>query len=272
MSTKQEHRVAVVTGGSSGIGRATAGLFAEKGWTVYELSRRGQNSGGVRHITADVTDEASLAAAFEEIYAAEGRIDTLVCNAGFGISGAVEYTDLAAAQKQMDVNFFGAVRTIQAALPYLHKNELIRGRRAHIVNISSMGGPLALPFQAFYSCSKSAINTLTLALANELRPFGIAVCAVMPGDVKTGFTAAREKSSAGSEVYGGVIDTSVRTMEKDEQGGMQPVRIARKVYAMAAKKNPKPLSTVGFSYKLFALLNKLLPTSLVNRLIGVIYC
>jgi len=115
-------------------------------------------------------------------------------------------------------------------------------------------------------------NTLTMALANELRPFDISVCAVMPGDVKTGFTAAREKNQSGSELYGGIIEKSVSTMEKDEQNGMSPDRIARKVYAMAQKKHPKPLCTVGLSYKLIAFLAKVLPASVINRLIGMIYC
>ena len=259
--------VVIVTGGSSGIGKATAGLFASKGWKVYELSRRGADCDGVTHITADVTDEKSLASAIGQVYEREQRLDALVCNAGFGISGAVEFTRLEDAQKQMDVNFFGTVRTIQQALPYFRKSG-----GGHIVNISSMGGPLALPFQAFYSCSKSAVNSLTLALANELRPFNISVCAVMPGDVSTGFTAAREKSDKGTELYGKTIERSVSTMEKDEQGGMKPERIAKKVYRMAQKKHPKPLSTVGLSYKLIAFVYKVLPFSLVNRLVGLLYC
>ena len=259
-------RIIAVTGGSSGIGRAIADLFARKGCTVYELSRSGEDRSGVTHITADVTDEASLAAAFERIGGEHGHLDLLVNCAGFGISGAVEFTEMAAAQKQMDVNFFGAVRAIQQALPHLRKSS-----RAGIINISSMGAPLALPFQAFYSCSKAAMNALTLALANELRPFGIAVCAVLPGDVATGFTDAREKSAAGQELYGRTIERSVSTMEKDERGGMRPERIAKKVWSLSKKRHPKPLSTVGLQYKLFALLHKLLPARLVNWIVGLMY-
>lgn len=259
-------RIIAVTGGSSGIGRAIASLFARKGCTVYELSRSGSDFDGVTHITADVTDEQALAAAFARIDAEHGCIDLLVNCAGFGISGAIEFTDMTDAQRQMDVNFFGTVRSIQQALPYLRKS-----KRAGIINISSMGGPLALPFQAFYSCSKAAINALTLALANELRSFGIAVCAVMPGDVATGFTDAREKSQKGSELYGSTIEKSVSTMEKDERGGMSPDRIAKKVWSLSKKRHPKPLSTVGLQYKLFAFLNKVLPTSLVNRIVGLMY-
>ncbi len=259
-------RIVAVTGGSSGIGRAIARLFAQKGCTVYELSRSGKTGYGVNHMTADVTDEVSLATAFSQIADRHGCIDVLVNCAGFGISGAIEFTPIEDAQRQMDVNFFGTVRSIQQALPYLRKS-----RRASIINISSMGGPLALPFQAFYSCSKSAINALTLALANELRQFGIAVCAVMPGDVATGFTDAREKSETGNELYGNTIVKSVSTMEKDERGGMSPERIAKKVWSLSRKRHPKPLSTVGLQYKFFSFLYKALPAGTVNRIVGLIY-
>lgn len=259
-------RIIAVTGGSSGIGKAIARYFTDKGCTVYELSRHGTSSEGVTHITADVTDEASLTAAFEQIAAEHGCLDLLVNCAGFGISGAIEFTPIEDAQRQMDVNFFGTVRSVQQALPHLRKS-----KRAGIINISSMGGPLALPFQAFYSCSKSAINAYTLALANELRQFGISVCAVLPGDVATGFTDAREKSQAGSELYGSTIEKSVSTMEKDERGGMSPVRIAKKVWSLSKKRHPKPLSTVGLQYKLFAFLYKVLPARTINWIVGLIY-
>lgn len=259
-------RVIAITGGSSGIGLAAAKYFAKKGDKVYELSRRGTDSDGIIHITADVTDEGALSDAFSSISEKEGRIDVLVNCAGFGISGAIEFTELADAKRQLDVNFFGTFSSIKQALPYLRKS-----KKASIVNISSMGGPLALPFQAFYSCSKAAINALTLALANELRPFGIAVCAVMPGDVSTGFTDARVKSESGSELYGKAIERSVSSMEKDERGGMSPASIAKKIYSMSRKRHPKPLSTVGFQYKLFAFLYKILPASAVNRIVGMMY-
>ena len=108
-------------------------------------------------------------------------------------------------------------------------------------------------------------------MANELRPFGIKVCAVMPGDVKTGFTAAREKSTDGDELYSGVLQKSVSTMEHDEQNGMSPEAIAKKIYKLASAKNPKPLSTVGAQYKFLVSLAKVLPVRAVNRIIGMIY-
>lgn len=134
-----------------------------------------------------------------------------------------------------------------------------------------MAAELSIPFQAFYSASKSAVNSLTLALANELRPFNISVCAFMPGDVKTAFTAQREKQECGAEVYGETIKKSIERMEKDEQNGMSPEKIADAVFALSRKKHPKPLSTTGASYKCFAVLSKVLPMSAVNRIVGLIY-
>ena len=259
-------KIAVVTGASSGIGLETAKLLSENGYRVYGLSRRvGEDGETLRHLSCDVTDEAQVQAAFQTVFEREGRLDLLVNNAGFGISGAVEDTALDSAKKQLDVNFFGCFLCCKAAVPYLRQSG---GGR--IINISSMAAVLSIPFQSFYSASKSAINALTLALANEVRPFNITVCALMPGDVKTGFTAAREKSES-SGAYEAVVQKSVATMEHDEQNGMTPRQLAEAVLHLATKKHPKPLSTCGAQYKVFAVLQKALPQRLVNAIVGKIY-
>ncbi|MCM1364259.1 MAG: SDR family oxidoreductase [Faecalibacterium sp.] len=259
-------KIAVITGASSGIGLECANLFSQSGYKVYALSRRGGTDEKITHIKCDVTDEKMVADAFAKVFAAEGRIDVLVNNAGFGISGAIEFTELEQAKKQLDVNFFGCFNCCKAVIGYMRQN---KGGR--IVNISSMAAPLAIPFQAFYSASKAAINSLTLALANEVKPFGITVCALMPGDVKTSFTAVREKEMAGDEFYGETIKKSVAAMEKDEQNGMSAQSIAKAVLRLAEKKHVKPLSTTGAQYKLFAVLSKILPISVINKIVGKIY-
>lgn len=259
-------KTVVVTGGSSGIGKAICEVFADKGFSVYELSRSGKDNGKIIHVDCDVTNEESIDNAFSEIIKSAGKIDVLVNNAGFGISGAAEFTSLEKAKKQFDVNFFGTVACTNKAVKYMR--EAGGGR---IINISSLAAELSIPFQAFYSASKSAVNSLTLAMANELKPFGITVCALMPGDVKTGFTAAREKDTSADTVYRGILKKSVATMEHDEQNGMSPERIADAVYKLSESKSPKPLSTVGAQYKLFAVLAKLLPIRAVNSIIGMIY-
>ena len=259
-------KVAVVTGASSGIGLECANLLSKNGYKVYALSRRGASHETVVHLKCDVTDESAVENTFSHIYNTEGRIDLLVNNAGFGISGAVEFTDTASAKKQFDVNFFGTVICSKEVLQFMRKQGFGR-----IINISSMAAPLAIPFQSFYSASKAAVNSFTLSLSNEVKPFGISVCALMPGDVKTEFTQNREKEVAGKDVYGEIIEKSIAQMEKDEQNGMSAEKIAKAVLALAEKKKVKPLSTTGLQYKTFALLSKLLPAKAVNRVIGLIY-
>ena len=259
-------KVAVVTGASSGIGLECANLLSKNGYKVYALSRRGASHETVVHLKCDVTDESAVENTFSHIYNTEGRIDLLVNNAGFGISGAVEFTSLDKAKKQFDVNFFGTFICSKAVIKHMRKNG---GGR--IINVSSMAAVLPIPFQSFYSASKAAVNSLTMALHNEVNTFGISVCALMPGDVKTDFTAAREKETAGEKEYGGIIKKSIAQMEKDEQNGMSTEDIANAVLRLAEKKKAKPLSTTGTQYKLFALLSKVFSCSLVNFIIGKIY-
>lgn len=258
--------VALVTGGTSGIGLAAANALRDRGCRVYTLSRRHADLGGLTSLTADVTDEAAVGKAVAAVLAEAGRIDILVNCAGFGISGAVEFTGLADAKKQFDVNFFGAVNVTKAVLPVMRKQG--SGR---IVNVSSVAAPVAIPFQAYYSAAKAALNAWTAALANEVRPCGITVTAVQPGDIKTGFTAAREKSALGDDLYGGRISRSVSKMEHDEQNGMDPAKAGAYLARQALKKSVPPVSTIGFSYKAVCALARLLPASLFNRIVGSLY-
>ena len=171
-------KVVVITGGTSGIGLETAKALVDQGCTVYELSRRDQGADPrILHVQADVTDESQVQAAVKEIAEREGRIDVLINNAGFGISGAVEFTETADAIRQFDVNFFGMVRMNKAVIPVMRKQG---GGR--IISMSSVAAPIAIPFQTYYSASKAAVRTYMLALAPEVKPFGIETCAIMPGD------------------------------------------------------------------------------------------
>ena len=143
--------------------------LAKAGCKVYELSRHAkEGTPGVEHLTADMTDEASVQAAVAEVERREGRIDILVCNAGFGISGAAEYTSPDDAHAQLELNLYGADRAARAVIPVMRAQG---GGR--IVCMSSIAGILPIPFQLWYSVSKAAINAYVLALQNEVRPFGI---------------------------------------------------------------------------------------------------
>lgn len=259
-------KTAIVTGGTSGIGKATAQALIKNGFTVYEFSRRENGIEGMNHISVDITDENSVREAVKIVFDKEKRIDLLVNNAGFGISGAVEFTETEAVKRLFDVNFFGAVNVSREVIPIMRNQ-----KNGRIINVSSVAAPVAIPFQAFYSATKAAVNKYTLALANELRPYGISVCAVQPGDIKTGFTAAREKVIVGDDIYGGRIGRSVAQMEKDEQNGMEPEAIGNFIAKISLKKKIKPIYTVGLSYKLVCLLVKILPDTLCNYIVGKIY-
>ena len=258
-------KTVVITGGSSGIGKATAELFAEQGWRVYEWSRSGQSSDKITHIACDVTKPEETKTAAKKVIEEAGQIDVFISNAGFGISGAVEFTSSEDAHRQMEVNFFGALNGVQAVLPYMREKKAGR-----IIFTSSVAAVLSIPYQSFYSASKAAINALALALQNEVREFGIYVSVLMPGDVSTGFTAARAKSEAGEEVYGN-IRKAVSAMEKDEQAGMSPAAMAQCFWHIANKRCPAPQYVGGFTYGIFCFLDRILPKRLVNWIVGKLY-
>lgn len=259
-------KVAIVTGGSSGIGRCTAIALRNAGCKVYECSRRDHPVDGVCHLCVDVTDENSIQVAVDKIIAENGTLDILVNCAGNGISGAVEFTELKDAKAQFEVNFFGMVNMNKAVLPIMRKQGYGR-----IVNISSVAAVAHIPFQTYYSASKAAIESYTCCLANEVKPFGITVTCVQPGDIATGFTDARRKSAAGDDIYNGRISRSVAGMEKDEQNGMSPEIAGRYIAKTALKNAVKPIYTLGLGYKCLSVLCKLLPCRLRNWIVGLLY-
>ncbi len=258
--------VAVITGGSSGIGKATALSLRDNGCIVYDLSRRDSDIEGINHIKTDITDTGSVISAVSEIIEKENRIDILINNAGFGISGAVEFTSEEDAIRLFNVNFFGLVRVTKEVIPHMR-----RAGGGKIVNISSVAAVAPIPFQTFYSAAKSAINTYTMALANEVSNFGITVCAIMPGDINSGFTEARSKTDEGNDVYNGRITRSVSTMEKDEKNGMSCDVAGRLIAKIALNKRRKPLYTIGIGYKVIVFLTKIFPFALLNKLIKMLY-
>ena len=259
-------KTAIVTGGNSGIGAETAKALYNLGCTVYEFSRRNIPAENIIHITCDVTDEKAVEAAVNNVIEKEGKVDILVNCAGFGISGAVEFTTLESAKRQFDVNFFGTVNATKAVLPFMRE----RGE-GRIVSISSVAAVAHIPFQTYYSASKAAIESYTCALANEVRPYGVTVTAIQPGDICTPFTEARSKSFEGDDIYGGRIAKSVAGMEKDEQKGMSPVVAGEYIAKIALKKKVKPVYAIGFVYKFLSTLCKVFPSGFRNAVIGMLY-
>ncbi len=195
-----------------------------------------------------------------------GRLDLLVSCAGFGISGAAEFTPPEEARAQLEVNLFGSANMCRAVLPVMR-----RAGVGKIILVSSVAAVTPIPFQSWYSVSKAGLNAYAMALANEVGRFGISVSAVMPGDTRTGFTDARRKEAAGDEVYGGAVSRSLAKMERDERSGFSPDRVGAFAARIAGKKRPKALYTVGMGYGALVLLSRLLPVRLVNYILGRMY-
>ncbi len=266
MSKEHTDKVVIITGGTSGIGLNAARALTRQGCRVYELSRRPTGTDAAVHIQADVTDGEQVRCAIRQVIEKEQRVDVVINNAGFGISGAVEYTDTEAAKDQFDVNFFGMVRVNREILPIMHRQGYGR-----IINMSSVAAPIAIPFQAYYSASKAAVRAYSLALQSEVKPSGIEVCAIMPGDVATGFTAARRKNTDGDDEYGGRISRGVAVMEHDEETGITAEKAGQFVAGKALQAKVPVLCTLGGKYKLFVFLTRLLPTRALVDLVGKIY-
>ncbi|MCL1921760.1 MAG: SDR family oxidoreductase [Kiritimatiellaeota bacterium] len=256
-------RVVVITGSSKGIGRELAALYHRNGCEVFGLARTSCDE-GFTQIACDVASPESVAAAFEEIIRRAGRIDLLVNNAGYGISGAVENVSGADARAITDVNFLGVFHCVKAALPHL------RASRGRIVNVASVAGLLPIPFQAFYSATKAAVHAFSLALASEVAPFGVGVCCVLPGDAQTAFTANRKKGAA-EGVYAQMAERSVAVMEADERHGMTARYAAGKIYAASLRRRLPLTLVVGPKYRALYALSRLFPMRIVNAAIRAMY-
>lgn len=255
-------RVVLVTGASSGIGLACADLLEARGEKVYRASRTSP-------LKLDVCDEQSVQKCVAEIVEREGRIDAVVNNAGMAIAGAVENTSIAEALRQFDVNFFGVLRVCRAVLP------VMRAQGAgHIVNIGSIGGLIAIPYQGLYSASKFALEGATEALRLEVKQFGIRVVLVEPGDHRTGLTASRQETqaSAGDRVYGARFRVAVDRMAADEQGGPPPASVAKLVHRVIGLENPRLRYTAGPIVQRGAVwLKRLGPYSLIEKAMTLYY-
>jgi short-subunit dehydrogenase len=263
-------QVVMVTGASSGIGKAIAEHLAGLGHKVYGTSRKNTTKmGAVEMIPMEVTDDRSVAEGVARVQKSEGRIDALVNNAGYGIAGAAEETSVQEAQAQFDTNFFGMFRVTKAVLPGMREK-----RSGLIVNMSSIAGFISIPFQSFYCATKFAIEGFSEALRMELRNFGIRVALVEPGDHRTNFTAnrVRTKESQGNSAYREKFDASLGVMERDEQNGPPPEAIARRVGKILSSPAPSLRHPVGLFLQRFAVtLKHTLPAGVFESIIRSTY-
>jgi NAD(P)-dependent dehydrogenase (short-subunit alcohol dehydrogenase family) len=234
--------VVLITGASAGIGQVTADRLHGQGWTVIGASRRGTASGGWTPLEMDVDDDDSVRTGVEKMVAERGQLNAVVACAGWGLAGAVEQTPIDQAKSQLETNFWGAVRVVQAALPVMR-----RQGGGRVVLVSSIGGIVALPFQAFYSASKFALEGYGEALAYEVAPFGIAVTLVQPGNVRTDFTQNRLDvvPPQADDAYADMVTKSVGLMERDEANGVPPEDVAAVIARVLDSRHPRRRVSVG---------------------------
>lgn len=258
-----KNKVAVITGASRGIGLAIARELHEKGTIVYDISRHFEANPEIKMTyTADVNDNASVEFILQKIAEDEGGIDIFINNAGFGIAGAVENASRDKIYSLVDTNLAAVINLSRLAVKYLKQ------RKGRIVNISSVGGFVPLPYQAVYSATKAGVDVFSRALATEVREYGMKVMCVMPGDVKTGFTAARVVENSQNDKK---AQQAIEKAAKEEQKGMSADRVAAVVVKNLGKRNPPLKKTVGGTYKLIAFAVRLVPTKMLNWLVRKIY-
>ena len=234
----------LVTGASSGIGQATARLLAERGFTVFGTARKPERaqSQGVTMVPLDVRSDESVRACVEQVVAKSGagRLDVLVNNAGYSLTGAAEETSVDEAKAQLETNFFGVVRMVNAVLP---------GMRAagagRIINISSLAGNTAIPYSGFYSASKFALEGYSESLWYEVRPFGISVSLVEPGFVNTPIGEASPAAARPLPAYDAIRKSMLAAFGKSLKAGIPPEQVARRVLQIIEHRSPALRYRVG---------------------------
>ena len=259
----QRTPVVLITGASSGIGRAVASVFAANGFEVFGTSRnphRTEPIAGVELIALDVTDAASVTAAVTTVVQRAGRIDILVNNAGFGVIGAAEESSTAQAQELFDTNFFGLVRLTREVLPYLRAQG--SGR---IVNVGSVLGFLPAPYAALYAASKHAVEGYSESLDHETRDFGVRVTVVEPGYTSTSFEANATDVDSPIGSYAPVREHVKKVLVQSVQAGDDPAVVAQVVWKAATSRTPKLRYPAGPMARRLALLKKYAPTALLDK-------
>ncbi len=256
-------RTVLITGASSGIGAATAALLAAEGFRVWGTSRRPPPAtGAVRWLAMDVRDEASVADGVRTIMAADGAIDALVCNAGIGIFGSVEETDLDRARAQFETNVFGTLVPVRAVLPAMRA----RGQ-GRIVLVGSLAGRATIPFQVHYSATKAAVDALAVGLHLELATTGVDVSLIEPGDIKTAFNDATDWGDTASSVYGERLRRCETVIREELLVAPGPEIVARTILKALTARRPRLRYPVGPASWLVPLARRLLPESVALRLI-----
>ena len=261
--TSNNGKVALVTGASAGIGRATALALLNAGYTVIGTSRKakfGDAVGGVRMAPCDVTSGKSAAAAVEHVRSEFGRLDLLVNNAGVGMQGAAEECSVDYVHALFDTNVYGVVRMTNGALPIMRDQG--SGR---IVNLSSILGLIPAPYGAYYSATKHAIEGYSESLDHEVRGFGVRVVVVEPGFTKSSFEQSMSAPDTPLALYDAARANAARWIANGMKVADSPKSVAETIVRAATAPNPRPRYTSGKVAGRLALLRRLAPASIFDK-------
>ncbi len=260
--TEQSGKVAIVTGASSGIGKATAEKLAQAGFTVFGTSRRAIENGPkqVAMLICDVTDDGSVRQLVSEALSRTGRIDLLVNNAGLGLFGGAEESSLAQAKSLFEVNFFGLVRVTNAVLPSMRKNG-----GGHIINMSSVLGFLPAPFGAHYSATKHAVEGYSESLDHETRAFGVRVTLIEPAFTKTSFDQAALKPDGILKDYDEARAGVDKLVQQAMTIGDPPEVVADTVVMAATAAQPRRRYPAGKAAKQVSFARRFVPAGMFDK-------
>lgn len=254
-------KTAAIIGASSGIGLEIAAKLASMGYKAINISRGGCPSERIASVSADISQGSELEDAVKSVGESYGRIDVLVYSAGFSMAAPVEYAKEKDYRYLFEVNYFGALRSVQSALPFMKE------AGGKIFFISSLGGTFPIPFDAFYSSSKAALDMLAKELRVELKQYKISVTSVRPGGTATGFTFKRKVySDLENGSYGKSVNKAVAALGNMEQGGMSAVAVADCVINAVKSENPPITLSCGGKNKGAMLVNRILPERVVSAI------
>lgn len=251
----------IITGSSTGIGFALAEYFGKKGHQVFGLSRKPADSEYFKTVLTDITDNAQVQNAISEILKIEKRIDVLINNAGMGMVGAVEDSTQDEILKLFNLNLVGSVQMMTAVLPVMRDQKF-----GKIINISSIGSEMGLPFRGFYSASKSALDKVTEAIRYEVYPWNIDVCSLHLGDIKTKIAESRVKTKV-SDPYKKTFEKVYALMNSHVNEGAEPEAVATYIENLLSKKSWKAHYYFGkFGQKIGVPLKWILPQNFYENL------
>ncbi|MFN4145863.1 MAG: SDR family oxidoreductase [Runella sp.] len=258
-------KIVLITGASSGIGRATAEYLTQVGYRVYGTSRRSfEESVCFQTLIMDVTDGESVQKAINELLLKEQRIDILINNAGLGNIGALEEIPEEMMRQVFDTNVWGLLRVCRAVLPIMRQQQ-----SGLIINVSSIAGMIGLPFRGIYCASKASVEILTETMRLEVRPFGVRVCSVLPGDVRTNINANRLVAlGAASSPYRATVEAMNTQVNAEVSHADDPIYIARAI-RRAIERRPVQIHYVAgpFSQKMAVWLKRILPNRWFEKLL-----